>query len=219
MLAVGAVSKIPLRSQDRIADFVDLVGCNETQHIGQAREGLTVSMAHSQSTTGGDIVANEFIVLDDRDEPKVLGKNIHVVRGRKNEACFEFTWQVGIAIHRLLLGFSASDQLLIEVDLVVGASFGKSVLAPGFCMLVNLLGSCTALMVRSSHHVAIHIATGGDGVEKGFVHPFNEFFYVALKHSVKLKCLASGQTQGWRRDIGSEFIKNKPLCRSRLPAG
>jgi len=34
MLAVGAVSEVPLRGQDGIADFINLVGSNKTQHIG-----------------------------------------------------------------------------------------------------------------------------------------------------------------------------------------
>ena len=79
MLAVCAVAEVTLGGEDGLANFIDLVGSDESQNIGQAREGLGISMAHSETAADRDIVANEFVILDDRDVAEILGKHIHIV--------------------------------------------------------------------------------------------------------------------------------------------
>jgi len=88
-------------------------------------ESLGISMAHSEATAERDIVADELAVIDDRDGSEILREDIQIVRGRQHESAFEFAREAGVALHRILLGLAAGDEFLIEIDLMVGAVFGK----------------------------------------------------------------------------------------------
>jgi len=79
MLAVRAVAEVSLGGENDLSNFVDLVGSDEAQNIGQAREGFGISMAHSETATDRDIVADELAVFDDRDVAEILRKDIHIV--------------------------------------------------------------------------------------------------------------------------------------------
>ena len=79
MLAVRAVSEVTLGGEDGLSNLVDLIGRDEAQNIGQAREGFGISMAHSKPAADSHIVADELAVLDDGDVAKILGKDIHIV--------------------------------------------------------------------------------------------------------------------------------------------
>ena len=88
MLAVGAVAVVALRGQDRLAHPLHLVGRDEAEHVGQAREGIDVAVAHAEAAADGDVVAGELVVLHDGDEPEVLRKDVDVVgrAGRRSRS-------------------------------------------------------------------------------------------------------------------------------------
>ena len=79
MLAVRAVAEVTLGGKDGLSNLVDLVGRDEAQNIGQAREGFGISMAHSEPAADSHIVADELAVLDDGDVAKILREDIHIV--------------------------------------------------------------------------------------------------------------------------------------------
>ena len=175
-------------------------------------------MAHSEPTADGDIVAEEFSILDDRDVAEVLGVDIDIVRGRKDEAGLKFAGQVGVAIHRLALGLAASDEFLIEVDLVVGAGLREGEFTPGFRVVVDQLGGSAALGIRRGHDIAVHIAAGRDGIEEDLVHALDELFDIALEDAVELEGLACGEAERGGGNIARELVKNEPLVGGGLAA-
>ena len=148
-----------------------------------------------------------------------MGVDIHIVRGREDEAGLEFTREVGVAIHRLALGLAASDEFLIEVDLMVGTGLREGEFAPGFRVVVNQLRGSGALGIRRGHDIAVHIAAGRDGIEEDLVHALDELFDIALEDAVKLEGLAGGEAERGRGNIARELVKNEPLVRGGLAAG
>ncbi len=214
--AIGAVAVVALGGEDRLADLVDLIAGDEAERVGEAREGLLVAVAHAEAAADGDVVAEEFSVLDDRDVAEVLRVDVHVVRGRHGEAGLEFARQIGRSIHGLDLGLAAGDQLFVEPDLVVGAGLREGVVGPVFRVLINLLQHRRLLGVDGRHDVAVHVAAGRDRVEQHLVHPLDQGLHVALQHAMELEGLARGDAQRGQREIGRELIEDEPLLRGRL---
>jgi len=195
VFAVCAVTEIALGGEDSFADFIDKVGRDETQGVSKARKGLGVSMAHAKAAADGDIVAEELAVLNDGDVAEVLGVDIDIVRGREDEACLEFAREVGVAIHRFALRLTAGDEFLIEVNLVIGASLWEGKFAPGFRLVVDELGGSAAFGIWWGHDIAVHIATGCDGIDESLVHALDELFDIALQDTVELEGLARGDAE------------------------
>ena len=102
---------------------------------------------------------------------------------------------------------------------MIGAGFGKGEFAPGHGGIVDLLGRRAALGVWRCHDIAVHITTGGDGIEENLVHALDELFDIALEHAVELEGLAGGQAERRRGDIPRELIENEPLGGRCLAAG
>ena len=219
VLAVCAVAEVALRGENGLADFVHQIGRDEAERVGQAREGLGVSMAHAEPAANGDIVADEFAVFDDGDVAEVLGVNVHIVRGREDEAGLEFAREVSVAIHRLALGLAAGDEFLVEVDFVVGAGFWEGKFAPGLRVVIDLLRGGAALGIRRGHDIAVHIAAGRDGIEEDLVHALDELFDIALEDAVKLEGLARGEAERGGGNIAREFVEDEPLVRGGFAAG
>ena len=76
---------------------------------------------------------------------------------------------------------------------MVGAGFRKGEFAPRDSSIIDLLGGYAALGVWRCHDIAVHITTGGDGIEENLVHALDELFDIALEHAVELEGLARGQ--------------------------
>ena len=150
-------------------------------------------MAHAQPAADRDVVARQFSAFDDGDKPEVLAEDIDVVGRRHGKSGFEFPRQIGRPVQGFVL--AAGHEFLVEIDLVIGAGFRQGKFAPGAGVIIDLLDDGVALRVGRGHDVAVDVAAGGDGVEQGLMHALDEFFDVALEHTVKLKRLPRGQTQ------------------------
>src|SRR5690606_32119869 len=84
--AIRAITVVALRGDDGGADRIDLIGRDEANDIGQARERLGIAMAHAEAAADGDVVADQPAVLDDADETEVLREDVDVVGRRNGEA-------------------------------------------------------------------------------------------------------------------------------------
>jgi len=60
-------------------------------------------VAHPQTTSCCQVVANQFPVLLNGNETKAIGKQVHIVQGRHRKGCFEFAWQIGFAVKRVIV--------------------------------------------------------------------------------------------------------------------
>src|SRR5688572_12636414 len=98
MLAIRTVAVVALRSQDGFAHEVDLVARDETDDVGQPWKRLGVAMTHRETATDGDVVADEVLIFDDRNEAKIIGENIDIVRRWQREARLEFARQIRRAV-------------------------------------------------------------------------------------------------------------------------
>ena len=61
-------------------------------------------MVHAHATANGDGVANDLVVLNHRDEAKVVREQVDIVARRHGQGGFEFPWQEGLAVDRFLSG-------------------------------------------------------------------------------------------------------------------
>ena len=78
---------------------------------------------------------------------------------------------------------------------MVGAGFRKREFAPGDGGIIDLLSGYAALGVWRCHDIAVHITTGGDGIEEHLVHALDELFDIALEDTVELEGLARGEAE------------------------
>ena len=138
VLAIGAVAEITLHQHHFFRDIDHLVHGAETDHIGEARIGLLVVVGGAHATADGDIETKEFAVLNDGDERKAVGEDVHVVGRRDGDGDLEFARQIGLAVDRLDLFLAGFDLFAIEPDLMIGAGLWREVIGNSLGHLEHL---------------------------------------------------------------------------------
>ena len=84
------------------ATSTTLSGGQETNDIGQPREGRLVAVAAPHAAAGREVVSRATAArVRDGDETAAVRENVHVVQGRDGEADLEFPRQVGFAVERV----------------------------------------------------------------------------------------------------------------------
>ncbi len=77
------------------------------------------------------------------------------------------------------------------------------------------------LMMRrgAAHHVAVHVAAGGQRGELHFVDAVDRLLQVALQHAVQLQALAAGDPQRGVADLVAQVELGQQLLAGQLAAG
>ena len=97
-------------------------------------------MGNTHTTTDGDVVTDNLVVLNNSNPSDVVGEDIDTIVWRDGNGHLELSWQVGRAVHWLEVGdLTTSDLLLVQPDLVVSGSSGQQVLGQGDREVVDSL--------------------------------------------------------------------------------
>ena len=225
VFAVGTIAVIPLGGDDFLSHVCHLFGRVKTKHVGQTREGLGLPMVHAHATANGDGVANDLVVLNHRDEAKVVREQVDIVARRHGQGGFEFPWQVGFAVDRFLFRLGVGGDFLflavfvLEPNLVIRPC-GRGEMGTDGPRHLQRLGVQPGLVrVRVAHDVAVDVATSRDGVHQRVVDLANGELEIFLDDTVQLKCLPRGQLERAVGVVGAKRVHVQPLLRGADPAG
>ena len=212
MLAVGAIAVIALHHQDFLRDVDRLRYRAKTHEVRDARKGLQLVVRHAQPAADRHVEAGEFALgVGDCDVAQIVAVDVHVVARRDGDDNFEFPRQVGLAVDRFRLGLAAGDEFIADPQFVVGARTRQEMGADRLRDVVNLGVQRRLIGIRIAHHVAVHVAARGDGVEQRPVHTVDRAPEIALENAVKLERLARGEFQRAVGVLVGEGVEGQPL--------
>jgi len=130
------------------------------------RVSLDLVVRHPEAAADGDIEAGEASGgVDHRDVAEILREDVDVVARGHRDADLEFPRQVGGAVDRFRFRFTSSHEFVADPKLMVGAGSGQEVFADRARGGVDLGVQGGLRGVGVAHHVAVHVATRGDGIE------------------------------------------------------
>ncbi len=162
VLAVGAVAVVALHEHYFFGDLHHLIRAAEAERIGEARIGLLLVVRHALAAADGDVEAGELAGrVRNGDETEVVRVNVHIVARRNSDDGFEFPRQVSGAVERLVVRLAAGDEVVVDPDLVVGASARREVVTDGLREAERLGVQRRELWIRVAHHVAVDVAARG----------------------------------------------------------
>ena len=225
VFAVGTIAVIPLGGDDFLGHVCHLFRRAKTKHVGQAREGLGLPVVHAHSTANGDGVANDLVVLNHRDEAKVVREQVDIVARRHGHGGFELPWQVGFAVDRFLFRLGVGGDFLflavfvLEPNLVIRPC-GRGEMGADCPRHLQRLGMQPGLVrVRVAHDVAVDVATSRDGIHQRIVDLADGELEIFLDDAVQLKRLSRGQLERAVGVVGAKRIHVQPLLRVQTPPG
>src|SRR5437867_13131691 len=70
MFAICAITEVAMNRDDGLGYRLQVIGCYETDYVGQARESLDIAVRHAHAASGEQVVSNQFIALANCDESK-----------------------------------------------------------------------------------------------------------------------------------------------------
>ena len=194
MLALGAVAEIAMDCDDGLRHVHQLVRCDETQHIRQARVSLCVAMTAAHAAADGEIVAGELVVFENRDEAEVVGKDVNVIHRRNDKRGLELARQISFAVKRVL---EILVRRVVEVQLRainpnrmirLGARLKR--VGHAFAIFKNLRARLGVGGCWRRHDVAVHVAAGRKCRKHRLVDLLHERAEAGLHNAVKLYALA-----------------------------
>ena len=177
---IRAIAVITLCDNNGLSNGIDLVGCDKAKDICKPGKCFDVAMVHAKSTTRGDVVSHQLIVLNDGNEAKILREDIHIVGWRYRKARLEFARQIGRPVDWFGFRLASCDEFLVEPNFMISVSLREREFTPRPGVVVNPPKDGVTLRIRRSHHIAVHVAAGRDGVQQDLVHALNERLYVPL---------------------------------------
>src|SRR5690606_11042063 len=101
--AVAAVAVVALNADDVLGDGDDIRSLAVPDHRREPRIRLRITVGHAGAAAARDVVARDLVAARDRDEAKVLPKDVDVVERRHDEADLELARHVRLAVDRLLV--------------------------------------------------------------------------------------------------------------------
>ena len=219
MLALDPVAVVALHRQHRRGDVQHLVRGDEADHAAQPRPGLRIAVAGAHAAADGDVEAGQVAVLaDDGDQAQIVGEHVHVVERWHRHGHLELARQVGVTVDRVLLGAAVGQLLLVQPDLVVGAGPGQERGRQPLRPVVHLRVQARLQRVAGAEHVAVDVAAGRDGVQRGGVDRLHGRLQFALDDAVELEGLAGGDAQGVVGPGGGDGVQLQPPRRGEHAA-
>src|SRR5690606_2336664 len=106
--------------------------------------------------------------------------------------------------------------LLVQPDLVVGAGLRQELQRQLLRPLVHLRVQAGQQRVAAAEHVAVDVAAGGDGVQRGGVDGLHGRLQLALDHAVELEGLAGGDAQRVVGEAGGDGVEPEDRKSTRL---
>mmetsp|Transcript_23812 Transcript_23812/g.52453 ORF Transcript_23812/g.52453 Transcript_23812/m.52453 type:complete len:763 (+) Transcript_23812:1026-3314(+) len=221
MLAVAPAPMVTLHRDDHLRHVFCLVLLDEPQHGPEPGKRRAIIVGVAQAPADDDVEALQLVVLNDSDEPNIVGVDVHVVVRGDSHSHLEFTGEVGPAVQRLLLEGSAAADLVLLVrhgvvqdeDLVPGAGLGKAV-------VVDLLGVVHALIHqrrRRGHRIAgaanhpRDVPAGRNRIHACALDHSHALNQVVLLDPLQLPCLTSRDLQVGLAEGGGNLIDSTPL--------
>ena len=68
---------------------------------------------NTHAAADGNIITDYLTFLYDRNKPKIMGKNINIIRWGNSKNYLEFTRQIKFTVNRLFIPFFLTDYLFI----------------------------------------------------------------------------------------------------------
>mmetsp|Transcript_21330 Transcript_21330/g.51692 ORF Transcript_21330/g.51692 Transcript_21330/m.51692 type:complete len:526 (-) Transcript_21330:786-2363(-) len=229
VLAVAPASVITLHRNHHLRHVFGLVLLNESEHGPQPRERRAVVVGVPEATTDDDVEPLQLVVLNDGDEPDIVGVDIHVVVRRDGHSHLELPRQIGLAVQRLLLeGSAASDLVLLvghgvvqDEDLVPRPSLGKAVIVDLLGVLDALIHQCRSRrhgITRAANH-SRDISAGGNRVHARSLDHAHAFDQVVLLDPLQLPSLPRGDLQIGLAQGRRDLVDSPPLSRVAITCG
>ena len=211
VLAVDPVAPVTLGA-DHGGRHLQYVGeGNKAKVTRLARVGAGVAVGHGETPAHQHVEAHQLAAFGNGHEVEIVGVNIHVVVGRDHHCGLEFARQVVGTQDRLLV---PTQLLAIQPDLDIGAGLGQQVLGDFCGPLVGFLMQFRLHRIAGAEHVAVHVASGGDGIYAGAVEGLVHQLDVALQYSVELEGLTGGQADAAIQAVLlGELVDHLPLGR------
>jgi hypothetical protein len=219
MLPVGAVAVVALNRHHRLRHRRRLVGPAEADHPAELRVGRMHAMGHPHAAADGDGEAGQRAVLLDGDEAQVMRENIHIVVGRNRQRDLELPRQIGRSVERLLVRRLPAHALAVDPDFAIGGGAGHQMTTQRHSLAIHVGMNGRQAGERRAHHIAVHIAAGGDRVQSDLVQRADQSAQVLLPHPVKLHRLARGEAHRAAAVRLGAGIELQPLLGAALAAG
>ena len=204
-LAVGAVAKIALHLHDRRGDVEHILRLHKPQPLGQRGECFGGAGRHTHPAAGEHVVAENLSLLVHSQQAEVVGVDIGAVVFRQGEGRFEFARQVSGPVDRLdllPLGAPAHERLFASVgigepDFVIGAGARGEVLGERVGHQLHLFAD-QIIPDRggAAHHIAFHVAAGGERGELYLVDPLDRRLEIPFHDAMVLNALSGCQPHG-----------------------
>jgi hypothetical protein len=165
-LAVGAVGGVAVEANRRLGGAQQVVRPDEADRGGEARIGVGPVVRHALAAAEMELVAEQGLALEDRDEGDVVGQHVDRVVARVGDADLALPRHVGGAVEGLGLAAGLLARRPVSEDLPVGArrrqQRGRKHARIGLEPRMDRVAAGGG----GGHDVAHHVAAGGEGGEQ-----------------------------------------------------
>ena len=175
-------------------------------------------MGGAHAAADQHVIADHVAVLDDGDVAEVMGEHVDVVLRRHRNGDLEFAGQIGGAVDRLGLQ-RLRHLLVVDENLPPGAALRQQMGGDVARGLLRLGIGAASEFVRRAHHVAVHVAAGGDGVQQHAVDLPQGRAQIGLDDAMELDRLARGDAQGLVAALIRQFVHRQILRAAEHAAG
>ena len=216
--AVGAVAVVPEDRGHNSNCLDSMRGRHEAEWLSQACGGVAFVVGHAEPAADQEVEPPDSAVSHDRQQPHVLGVDVHAVVDREPDRGLELPRQVPVAVERLLL-LGGHLLLALEPDLVIRLRRGAQLLrqGQGYFPYRRMVG--VGQRRGAAHHVPLHVAAGGDGGEQIPVDAGDGGLQIALEHAMKLEALARGHPQSAVGMPVGDLLQGEVLLRGDRAGG
>lgn len=201
-LAVVTIAGVAKCFHDCSRNLNSLFGGAKGHPLGHCGERLLVRRRDSLAAADVNVVALNLAAIVDCNEAQVVGQHVDAVVFRQADPNFEFTRQIVGSVNRFFDRLKVRDVFLMAGFLVTEPKVKVGVRSRAQ-VLRDLIGqrlhfTVNGLAVERSwaaHHVAIHIAAGGQRGEFDPIDFADRLAEVSFQDAVKLETLPSRNPQ------------------------
>ena len=194
------------------------------QRHGQERKRLLGTRGRAQAAADQHVVADELAVLHDRQEPQVVGMNIRAIVFRQGECRLELAGKIGLAVERLdgIVGGGWHERTARPAAAI--RSFRRRPRYPSTWSSEERSARPSArrrtegqhrtsswIGAGQAEHIPLDITAGSQGREQAFVDASDRRLQIVLEHAVKLKLLASRDSQAAVADRLRQLVARQIL--------
>ena len=224
-MAVVAIAEVALRGDDRLDDVGQILRRHPGDRAAEHRIRVVgPGVAHAHPAAGEHDEPGQLAgetLTQGRDDADVVGMDVDAVVAWPGDADLELARQVGVAVQRLhgavggrRLGrhgpFTVDPQLPVRRGARPEPSHQ---LGDDGCQH----GAPVGVWQRAGHHVAHHVAAGGERREQRGVDAVHDLVQLTLRNEVVLHTLSCRQAHRTVGELG-EPVEREPLVEGDHPA-